>query len=164
MAQPNYGSPWRRWLPRWSRAQSLLTILIAAVTADHEEDPRENVAVEAIIMRSRSIRALSRKKLDEMLTVVHVQLGLDKASPEPLDAATLEYIKRRRAKALKRATRAFYNDPNLRAGVFLQALDILRADMTLLQSEERFYKDLAAMLNLADVREYVDLINDKNKH
>lgn len=166
MAQPNYGSPWRRWLPRWSRAQSLLTILIAAVYADHDRDLREDKTLEAIIMRSRTVRSLSRAKLDEVLEKVHRETGLEKWSPEPSSPRDVAYMQSCLHKALTKATRAFFRDPALRQAVYLQALDILRADQTMLQSEKGFYERLAAMLTLTPQERSAceTLIRQKNAH
>lgn len=162
-----YGSLCRRWLlPRWSKGQSLLTILNAAVTADHEVDPREDREVEAISLRSRAIRKLSRDQLDRMLTDVHLALGLNLSSPEPLPPATVAAIARSRKKALLRATRIFCRSREDRQAAYLQALDILRADQVMLHSEEKFYDELAKMLNMAadEQSRCYELIREKNMH
>jgi hypothetical protein len=160
-----YKHPFRKWMPRWPEHQSLLTVLMASVTADNEIDPRETIALEALMTRSRILRKLSIEKLDVLREKVQNELGLDEWSPEPQPKQAKKIAKKRR-KALKRATRSFFSSPERSGAVYLQAIDILRADQILLTSEQVFYRELAAMLGIDDhdARRYRDVILYKNAH
>jgi hypothetical protein len=160
-----YGAALRGWLPRWSLPRSLVTILTAAVTADSHTDPRELKALLAAIERSRTMRNLSINAQEELFDMVHKSLGLDQWSQEP-QPDRVKNLKKIRTRALKKATRIFVGNPHLRKALFLQALDILLADQTVLPSEIAFMRELAVMLNMEanDVAACQKLILTKNAH
>jgi len=163
-----YGSWWRRFLPKYPEAQALLTILTATVNADHDRDPREAKALDAIVARSRTLRQLSMDRLDALHETVQCELGLDEWSSDPHPPKVMAQIEKKWLKAMHRATRSYCaRDRDVaKTSLFLQALDIVRADQTILKSERNFYRDLAHMLGISkeDAHRCAHLIDRKNRH
>lgn len=159
-----YRSWWRGLLGRWALPRAMLTVLTAAVTADSHSDPREIKALLAAVERSKTMRGLSTNAREALFDAVYSSLGLDQWSPEP-QPDKVKNLTKLRTRALKKATRTFFRDDRMKKAIFMQALDILRADQTILPSEVAFARHLAVMMAMEenDVRACEDVIIRKNR-
>lgn len=143
--------------------QALLTVLTAAIAADNETDPREQKAVDAILLRSRALRKLSTDKLDLLRTKVIRLQGLNEGIGDHHSHRRARTRNEKRWRTLEHATRKLYEKDNFKVAAFLQALDILYADQALRDSEKTFRNELAKMLGVEGNRDRYDrLIDAKN--
>lgn len=147
-------------LGRMGRAEALLTILTGAVTADNETDAREQKAVDAILMRSPTLRKLSTDQLEKLATKIGKQGFKD---DKGMSRTQRKANNKKRWRTLEKARRTFIHQKERPLSVYLQALDVLYADQTLLDSEKIFRAELAEMLDVVEQAErFNELIAAKN--
>jgi endonuclease III len=129
----------------WSDCDAILTMLIAAVTADRETDPREEQVLHAIVERSHKLRGLSRDSLERRVERANRRLGVSH-SPDMRLKDRAKILNARRWRTLEKATRSFRHVRKRRVAILLEALDLLYADQVLLPSEMEFERELILLL------------------
>lgn len=130
--------------PGWTPQEAFFAVLFSAAVCDGGMDAVEQDVLIALIHRSRALKSLSDKDLED------------------LNSSVTRKLHGQENDALEEACRVLPS--RLRLPLFAQALDIILADGDLSQDEAAFLNRLAAYLDLAenDVRRVADVMILKN--
>lgn len=130
-------------MPVWTLEQALVAVLYSAACVDDDVDEREREQMLAFERRSRTLRNMS---------------------PEELRAVNREVVDRLRYGEGSLAAACAALPPELRLGVFAQALDVLLADGALKDTEADFVNTLLLELKLdgQDVAGIAEVLAIKN--